>query len=327
MKRIARKAGSMFFSPFPREAIAALAVFFLLLAASVEAGGGTGLDLGRRLAAEADLKPAYPPEVYEGEHLYDYLNGGADAVLEYGLTGLAAGEYERGGAAFLIEVYRAATPRGALGLFLSGRPQEAREAALGWRGYVSAGGAAFWKGLYCFRLSVLPGSRANPDEGYLAALAARLAKYPAESSPPADPFAALPETGRVPGSEKMALGSLALRDVLPLPRENLLALSAARPALMARYTVGDAGVQAWAVRVDYSRAPLARRAEKALVRYAEEERGLRVSALEGALKLVESGDGPGGYSILVGCRGGVLAAVRGRAEARVLAKVATAILD
>ena len=118
------------------------------------------------------------------------------------------------------------------------------------------------------------------------------------------------------------MGSLALRDMLPLPRENLLRLSAARPALAARYTPSGGGEAVWVARVDCGGQALARDVEAALVRYARDERGLEVRSVGRAFALVRSG----AAAVLVLRRGGVLAAVRGRAGLGVLAQAAARLL-
>lgn len=58
------------------------------------------------------------PEIYEGDDLFLYINGGADIYHEYGFKRVTSGEYEKKGAGRIsVEIYRMDDPLSAFGIF------------------------------------------------------------------------------------------------------------------------------------------------------------------------------------------------------------------
>ena len=58
------------------------------------------------------------PQLYRGNHLYEYINGGADLYLEYGFDRAASLEYKGpNDAVIIVDIYRMASPKAAYGIF------------------------------------------------------------------------------------------------------------------------------------------------------------------------------------------------------------------
>ena len=58
------------------------------------------------------------PQLYSGNQLYEYINGGADLYLEYGFDQAATLEYKGpDDAVIIVDIYRMASPRAAYGIF------------------------------------------------------------------------------------------------------------------------------------------------------------------------------------------------------------------
>lgn len=86
---------------------------------------------------------------FDGETLYEYLNGGAPLYLKYGFVRLLQTRYQLSGdplAGFTIDVFDMGSPLGAFGLYSSIRPPDAAFTGWGAEGYRSGTVAAAWRG-------------------------------------------------------------------------------------------------------------------------------------------------------------------------------------
>lgn len=85
-------------------------------------------------------------EVYAGETLYDYIDGGAPQYFEYGFHEVASQELRLRGRTYVLDVYRMADPVAAFGIYSTRRPERcasmqgfARSCYTGYQGLVSEG--------------------------------------------------------------------------------------------------------------------------------------------------------------------------------------------
>ncbi len=156
-----------------------------------------------------------PPATYSPGTLYQYIDGAADLYLAYGFRQAKVVEFYRGKTdVVMLDVYDMERPIQAFGIFASERPEGAKRLKAGAQGYAMKGLAAFWKGPFYVKLSVVEGKGKG-----LEALARAADMYlPAPAELPIE-FRFLPSANRVRGSERYvkrdALGHRFLRRLSP----------------------------------------------------------------------------------------------------------------
>lgn len=146
------------------------------------------------------------PTTYSPKTLYNYIDGAADLYLAYGFREAAVVEFYRGKSdAIMLDVYDMGRPLHAFGIFNSEKPAGAKGTGIGAQSYASSNLAAFWKGPFYVKLSVVDGKGEA-----LSALARAADMYlPASAELPVE-LRRLPAQHRVRDSEayvrKDALG-------------------------------------------------------------------------------------------------------------------------
>lgn len=156
-------------------------------------------------------------EIYTGEDLFLYINGGADLFQEYGFVRVIAGRYGRGeAAAYNAELYEMRDSGGAFGI-TSLRTDESGESVVlgGAAGKINDYYLNLWKGKYLLTLVAV--SRGGTPEEMRKIAGGILAHVPAaESNPPA--LVSVFEKRFPPAFHLRYLrGELALRNTCPLP--------------------------------------------------------------------------------------------------------------
>jgi len=101
----------------------------------------------------AGWTPAGPPENYDGEGLYGYIDGGSEIFLQYDFRRVEVGRYKKNEAGrtkdITLDVYRMGTPRDAFGIFSIRREGGERRLDLGgFPNWTSPEQAAFAAGPY-----------------------------------------------------------------------------------------------------------------------------------------------------------------------------------
>jgi hypothetical protein len=198
-----------------RRGLAALAAALLL-------GGAAGADGPAPAAAlippaGKGLELRGEPAIYAGERLYDYIDGGAPQVLEYGFLEAASQELMLNGRTYILDVYRMRDPLAALGLFSVRRPPRPTPiGAFPFSCRVSSQGLLAHGPYY---VEIAAYESVPETEGEMEQLARRVTSgVPAAFAPDEllrrAPFASLPGLGRVAGSERLARGPVSLRTAL-----------------------------------------------------------------------------------------------------------------
>lgn len=153
-------------------------------------------------------------KTYSGQALYDYINGGAEVYMEYGFSKVEVGYYGKGEQELLIEVYRMSSPKAALGIYSFFRDHAASSLPKPYQGK-----------MYQFHLECLNGNEyvklINYDslgtDEQLNLLRDFLPQpFPSEK---VDYSKLLPKQ-RIPESEVLFNGPLALKNFCPLGRKN-----------------------------------------------------------------------------------------------------------
>jgi len=98
------------------------------------------------------------PTAYSAQTLYKYIDGAADLYLAYGFREATVVEFYRGKSdVIMLDVYDMGRPLHAFGIFNSEKPAGAKGTGIGAQSYVSSNLAAFWKGPFYVKLSVVDG--------------------------------------------------------------------------------------------------------------------------------------------------------------------------
>ena len=178
--------------------------------------------------------------VYEGEALYDHIDGGGEAFLELGFEACTVQRYRKAPDQFTFELYRMKDTAAALGVYLMNCGRETPDKALSERHTVGRNQLLAQKGPY-YLVATSPEATPGMPQVLLAA-----AKAVTERLPPAEPpaiLALLPREGLIPQSERIVRGSLGLQAIVTLGEGDLLLLDRRATAVAGDYRGKDGGLQ------------------------------------------------------------------------------------
>ncbi|MBN2171024.1 MAG: hypothetical protein JW819_06885 [Candidatus Krumholzibacteriota bacterium] len=206
----------------------------LLLAGTASPGGAAGI----AAEAPADWAAAGAPRRFVGQDLYGHIDGGAELFHEFGFRDLTVQDYARGEATLTVETYRMTAPEAALGIYLAKCGRETPRPGLAARHTASRWQVTALRGDVFLLVNNPAGDEALlPDMLRLASAA--LADVSADA--PAPLLDRLPAAGRVPGSERLLRGPIALAPLFTLGPGDVLGLGGETYAVAARYGEGAEG--------------------------------------------------------------------------------------
>lgn len=169
------------------------------------------------MPAGEGVEQPLPPNIYPGDYLFDYIDGGAPQYLEYGFVEVASHELTLNGHTYIFDVYRMDSPLAAWGIFSVRRPPAAPPIeGFAYSTFTAYQGMAVL-GPYFFDISAYETLEQTAAEmAVLLRLAAgridpALARADLEAG---EPFTHLPGPGRLPGATALARGPLSLRAAL-----------------------------------------------------------------------------------------------------------------
>ncbi len=177
-----------------------------------------------------------PPKVYEGEGLYDHIDGGGEPFLELGFEACTVQRYRKGGDLFTLELYRMTDAAAALGIYLTQCGRETPDKGLSERHTVGRNQLMMVKGHY-YVVATSPDASAGLPAALVAA-----AKAAAEGIPTAEPpavLALLPKEGLVPGSLRILRGPIGLGALVTLGDGDVLLLNRKVTAVAGDYRDKD----------------------------------------------------------------------------------------
>jgi len=173
---------------------------------------------------------------YDRETIFDYINGAGEVYRSYAFSQVVVARYERPGIdAFTVELFDMGTAEDAYGVFSYAREQE--EVGIG-GGFESRGSIlCFWQDRYY--VCVAAEQRADDTGDLLDEIARGVSAQlpPAGERPPL--VGMLPSEGLIPHSDRFFHLHQTLNYNYYLVRENVLNLTPATDALMARYQPGS----------------------------------------------------------------------------------------
>jgi hypothetical protein len=174
---------------------------------------------------------------YEGEALYDYINGGAELYLSYGLAGMTGCKYNGDGLPQITaEIYEMTSPANAFGVYTQSRDREELEYGQGSQSLSDY--VLFWKDRYCV---VITTQKATPEsEKAIRHLASLVDKaIPATGDKPAI-VNALPQKNLVPGGYLYFHHYIWLNAYLFIADYNIINITDETDAVLAKYGSSDA---------------------------------------------------------------------------------------
>lgn len=176
-----------------------------------------------------DWKLGANPQIFKGDDLFLYIDGGAELYHEYGFAEISVADYARDDDAVTVEAYR--MTGNAFGIFsiLRGDDDEAVDVGCGgiWSDYYML----FWSDSYL--VAITAQTEFDDNRTHLLSIANALAEgLSARETPPAL-LKLLPEQNRQPGSEKYMVGQVALQNVMPKAAELFSGYEDAASALYA----------------------------------------------------------------------------------------------
>jgi hypothetical protein len=138
-------------------------------------------------------------KIYEGQTLYEYIDGGAELYHEYGFVRVATATYKDMLHEIILDVYQFNSAENAYGLYTRVRPPEPNIINLGVEGFTREGTLDFVKGKYLVRLTAYDMSQETAD------LEAKIATgldsiIPGTTARPQG-FALFPDTNKIPYTE------------------------------------------------------------------------------------------------------------------------------
>ena len=176
-----------------------------------------------------------PQERYDTASLYQYLDGGADIVIEFGFDDLSFQRYTKQDQEIDLELYRMAGPEAALGLYFYKAGEERPSAELGARNSLSNSQLLFVKGDFVAVLTSLQGDSAGAQ---IACSIARklIANLPKEEQAPL--LDRLPKIDLISGSTRIVHGPLSTPPAFSAVRSLIAQLCSDNYGISADYHIG-----------------------------------------------------------------------------------------
>lgn len=173
-----------------------------------------------------DLKgwqPVRPPDVYTGEELFNYIDGGAELYLEFNFKQVAIQEYHNNvGSSLMIEVYEMDSPKNAYGIYSLDTRGE--HPTIGQEATYGVGLLKFWKDRFFCRILSLDLGKAMKKEVILSVGEKIAAKIPSEGARP-QILDYIPRENTVPESIHYFHQRVALNNFYYLSNKNILNLT------------------------------------------------------------------------------------------------------
>lgn len=190
------------------------------------------VDFAQRLPLEVKgwKRPARPL-TYDSKSLYEYIDGGAELYISFGLQRVQAFFYAKGKDEIKVDLFDMGTSHNAFGIFAHGR--ERVEADFGQGSEYAGGLLGFWKDRYY--VSIL----GYPETAEVRAVVMELGRAVEKLVPRTGPLpplvALLPRAHQLPASVRYFRHHVWLNSACFVAHDNLLGIGKEVPAALARY--------------------------------------------------------------------------------------------
>ena len=151
------------------------------------------------------LKRISPVRSFEGQALWEYINGGAELYHNYGFVEVATADYKKDSVEIVADIYRFSSGVNAYGLYSMLRPEDAEVIMLGTEGYLSASSIQFVRGPYFVRVVAYDDS--DETNLVLVNFVYALNKLFVVPQTPPEAFSLFPDSGRIAHTDKYWAGS------------------------------------------------------------------------------------------------------------------------
>lgn len=192
-----------------------LALSFSLFLAGQSSRGASGLRSLLPSGQEAgEWKADGPPQEFQGEDLYLYIDGGAEIYREYGFEEVLVQEYRNGeGKGLSLEIFQMTGPESAYGMYTFKRSPRGASIEIGAEGRLEDYYLNFWKGNF---LATITGQDESPETTRgLLELARAVAGRLQGPSDPAPLVAELPLAGLKDAGVRYFMGYLGFMNNYP----------------------------------------------------------------------------------------------------------------
>jgi hypothetical protein len=197
------------------------------------------------------------PLTYDAKTLYEYIDGGAELYISFGLERVQAFFFAKGKDEIKVDVFDMGTSHNAFGIFSHGR--ERVEADFGQGSEYAGGLLTFWKDRYY--VSILGYPETAEVREVVHALGRAIAALVPRTGPLPPIVGLLPKTHQVPASVRYFRHHVWLNSAFFVAHDNLLGIGKEAPAALARYA--PPGSKHVLVVVEYPDAKLAEEARRA----------------------------------------------------------------
>ncbi|MDR2040696.1 MAG: hypothetical protein LBP98_00040 [Tannerella sp.] len=183
---------------------------------------------------------------YAGEALYDYINGGAELYLSYGLAGMTGCKYNGEGLPQItVEIYEMTSSANAFGVYTQSRDKEESDFGQGSQSFNDF--ILFWKGKY---YAIITTQKATPESTKtIRQIAALIDSAIPETGSRPDIIDALPPNGLTPGGYLYFHHYVWLNAYLFIADYNIVNITDETHAVLARY--GSADNRCYLLVIDY----------------------------------------------------------------------------
>lgn len=190
---------------------------------------------------------------YVGKDLFKYIDGGAELYHTYDFVEVVTAEYIQpklvADSLIAIDVYDMGTPQNAFGIYSHLRYPHAPFARFGNEAILTDETLDFWKGR--FFIKILAFEMATEIKEAMQRFARVMEKRIAESGDLPQILKALPEEGKIEGSEQYFKQQLALNNIRYVSDENVLKLGKETEGVTAKYKVGKDEVEVYLFVIAY----------------------------------------------------------------------------
>jgi hypothetical protein len=184
---------------------------------------------------------------YTGKELYDYINGGAELYLSYGLVSMTGCKYNGGNdlPQVTAEIYEMTSPANAFGVYTQSRDKEEQDYGQGSQSFPDF--ILFWKDRYFVTVSAQ--GVTSESKKAIQYLAARIDKSISETGNKPSIIDLLPEENLAPAGFLYFHHYIWLNAYFFIADYNIIAIDEQTDAVLAKY--GDANVRAYLLIVEY----------------------------------------------------------------------------
>jgi hypothetical protein len=174
------------------------------------------------------------PRTYDRDHLFEYINGGADIFLEYGFVEVVTQEYVKGDISFVVEIYQMEDPEAAFGIYSFSRDHRAPSLAVGADGTRTDYQIAFYQSNYYVVVHTFSKEQ-EIKKDMLAFAGSIAAKIPRKGGIPSL-IKYLPQDNLIVRSEKLVKGILGFNNLHYLTDdEDIFGLTTGNKGVFANY--------------------------------------------------------------------------------------------